>query len=91
MSEQIKKTPFFKGLLNAFKPAIRGVVKSIPAGNIVVETYKNVKAIKDGEAKPHTWISIVIQALCIGGIFYAFYTKQIDVNQLLSILKQLIG
>lgn len=89
--ETIKKTPFFKGLLNAFKPAVRGIVKSVPAGNIIVETYKNVQAIKNGEAKPHNWVSIIIQSLCIVGIFYAFYTKQIDVNQLLSILKQLIN
>ena len=86
-----------KGILKA---VFRGVVKSFPLGNVIIETVNNFKAkpliniepreqadvIKQIE-KPHNWVSISTQLIIIGAIVYAFATKQIDLNQLIDILK----
>ena len=86
-----------KGILKA---VFRGVVKSFPLGNVIIETVNNFKAkpliniepreqadvIKQIE-KPHNWVSIATQLIIVGAIVYAFATKQIDLNQLINILK----
>jgi hypothetical protein len=76
-----------KGILAA---VFRGVVKSVPMGNVALQAIKNVKheidhkdAIEKPE-KPHNWMSIVTQIVCILAIGYAFYTKMITIEQLLS-------
>lgn len=85
------------------KPVFRGVLKSIPIGNILVELSQNKKAKKTNEhvidsngeqipaELPHNYVSIAIQIICVVGIIYAFYTKQIDLNHFLSILQSIIN
>ena len=88
-----------KGILKAIA---RGVVKSFPLGNVVIETINNFKAkplinIEANEQseiiskieKPHNWISIATQSVIIAALIYAFVTKQIDLNKLIEILSGL--
>lgn len=80
-----KKNPILKALF-------RGVVKSIPAGNVALQLVNNVKHELDNKNvinkpdKPHSWISIVTQGICVAAIVYAFVTKTITVEQVLSYL-----
>lgn len=97
------KKGFLKETLNSFKPVIRGVVKSIPFGNIICEIIDNVKGknikpeqlaqSETGEivdVKPHKWRSIILQALIVSGIIYSLYTKQIDINDFINLLTNLL-
>jgi len=85
-----------KGILKA---VFRGVVKSFPLGNVVIETINNFKAKPiyeldvekqvekiSGFDKPHNWVSIATQSVIVAAIIYAFVTKQIDLNKLIEIL-----
>jgi len=67
------------------KAILRGLVKSVPIGNVLVETLENKKA--PIEEKPHNWYSILAQ---VGGILILFYMalkKEIPIEQLLEILR----
>lgn len=70
----------------------RGVVKSVPMGNVALQAINQVKhelAHKDSivkPEKPHNWLSIATQVICIVAIAYAFATKAITIEQLLSLL-----
>lgn len=68
-------------LLNIVKAAGRGVIKSIPGGNVAIEVVNSIK----GEKKHNYW-SIITQALCVGAIVYAFATKLITLDDLLRLL-----
>lgn len=94
-----EKKPFLKTLGDI----CRGVFKALPIGNVLVELAQNKKAknlvteeIKDEAGNvikrelPHSYVSIVVQLLCIAGIVYAFYTKQIDITKLLNLLLNFI-
>lgn len=74
-----------KKLINIAKPFLRGVIKSFPVGNAIVEGVQNVKA-GDGE-KPHNWVSIITQLTICGLIVYAFVTHTITIDQVLGYLK----
>jgi len=91
-----------KQFFEILKPVFRGVLKSLPMGNILVELTQNKKAknsepVIDSQGNqippelPHNYVSIAIQIICIVGIIYAFYTKQIDLNHFLSILQSIIN
>ena len=88
-----------KGILKAI---FRGVVKSFPIGNVIVETIQNYKAkpllnvepseqaeIVNKTEKPHNWVSIAVQLLITAGIVYAFATKQITIDKLIELLNGL--
>lgn len=70
----------------------RGVVKSVPMGNVAFQAVKNVKhelENKDSivsKEKPHDWISVITQALCVAALVYAFATKAITIEDLLGYL-----
>lgn len=82
-----------KGILKAI---LRGILKSVPIGNTIVETVENFKAKTNAEIesggevgkveKPHNWISILTQLTVIGVIVWAFVTKQITIEQLINFL-----
>lgn len=85
-----------KGLLKELiGPVVRGVVKSLPFGGIVVESVKNIKTEIDNKKDevnkpkelPHNWLSIAIQIICVAGIIYAFISKQITIDVFLELLK----
>ena len=85
-----------KGLLkNVIAPVVRGVVKSLPFGGIVVESVKNIKTelenkkddINQPKELPHNWLSIAIQLIVVAGIVYAFLSKQITIETFLDLLK----
>lgn len=82
-----------------FRAVLRGIVKSIPLGNVIVETVENftakplIEQSTDEQIntiaqtdKPHNWVSVTIQLLIVGAIVYAFTTKQIDINKLIELL-----
>lgn len=91
-----------KSFIKTFLTIGRGVLKSLPIGNILVELSQNKKAkllaepIKDengNEIKPelpHNYISIIIQILCVTAIVYAFVTEKIDIHKLLNLLLNFI-
>ena len=67
------------------KAVLRGLVKSVPIGNVIVESIENKKAPK--EEKPHDWLSICAQ---IGGIlllFYMSYKGEIPIEKMLELLR----
>jgi hypothetical protein len=85
-----------KGILKQFiAPVVRGVVKSLPFGGVVVESVKNIQteiknkkdAINQPIDLPHNWLSIAIQMITVAGILYALLTKQIDINKFIELLK----
>jgi hypothetical protein len=76
-------------------PVLRGVLKSVPFGGIVVESINNIKTeienknttdVSEAKDLPHNWISITVQILCLIGIVYAFISKQITIEQFLEYL-----
>lgn len=76
-------------------PVLRGVLKSVPFGGIVVESINNIKTeienknttdVSEAKELPHNWISITVQILCLIGIVYAFVSKQITIEQFLEYL-----
>ena len=76
-------------------PVLRGVLKSVPFGGIVVESINNIKTeienknttdVSEAKELPHNWISITVQILCLIGIVYAFISKQITIEQFLEYL-----
>lgn len=80
-----------KGFLKA---ALRGMLKSLPFGNVVDEIIQNTKANIETEVnkgqevnEPHNWVSIGTQVLIIGCIVYAFASKQITIDELVNLLK----
>lgn len=89
MEQKEKQKPkFFKRIFSGLKPVFRGVVKSLPLGNVAIEIFDNVKKeVKENTTpKQHSYISIFIQLVCIALIIYAFSTKQITIEQVLQLL-----
>jgi len=76
----------YKKMKEKLKAILRGLVKSVPIGNVLVETIENKKA-PTSEDKPHNWLSILAQ---IGGIliiFYMSYKKELPIEQMLELLR----
>lgn len=99
-----KRRKFFSELISGFKPIVRGVVKSIPLGNVLIEIIDNAKGkilnpekiqVNDNTSevvntKPHQWRSIIFQLLIVSAIIYALYTRQIDINQFINLIQSLL-
>jgi tRNA(Arg) A34 adenosine deaminase TadA len=83
------KKGFFKKVA---APVLRGLLKSVPFGGVVVESVNNIKTelenTKTIEDKPlpHNWISILVQIASLIGILYALFYKQITIDQFISLL-----
>lgn len=71
-----------KKIIPILKPVIRGAIKSLPMGNVITEVIANAK--DNTGVKPHNWVSIGIQFLCVGAIVYAFATHAISLDELLK-------
>ena len=84
-----------KKIFQIARPFLRGVVKSFPLGNAVIEGVNNAKASTNNAEKadtisnplPHDWVSIITQATVSGLIVYAFVTKAITIDQVIGFLK----
>lgn len=81
---------------------VRGAIKSFPLGNAIIEGVNNAKGgvlktvtTEGGETvtgkvkDPHSWVSIVVQLLLCAAFVYGFYTKQIDLERLIEMLRGL--
>jgi hypothetical protein len=74
------------------KPILRGAIKSLPFGNAVVEIGESIKETVDNNAKDsakpltHNWLSIAVQIIGIAVIIYAFFTKAITIEQVLTFI-----
>jgi hypothetical protein len=74
------------------KPILRGAIKSLPFGNAVVEISESIKETVDNNAKDsakpltHNWISIAVQVIGLSVIVYAFITKAITIEQVLTFI-----
>jgi tRNA(Arg) A34 adenosine deaminase TadA len=83
------KKGFFKKVA---APVLRGLLKSVPFGSVVVESVKNIKTEFDNtktvedKPLPHNWLSITVQVICLLGIVYAFVSKQITIEQFIDLL-----
>jgi hypothetical protein len=75
-----------KKVLQFLKAIFRGFLKSVPFGNVAVEIADNVTANSGDAEKPHHYMSIIIQVICLAAVIYAFITKQITVEDLLRLL-----
>lgn len=91
MLNKMKKNKFKKFVA----PVVRGLIKSLPFGNVVVETAtniatemenKNTTDVSEAKELPHNWVSITIQLLALIGIVYAFVSKQITIETFLELL-----
>jgi len=83
--KKLLQKPFVK---NIVAPVVRGALKTVPGGGIAVEVVNNYLHEKTEEApvKPHNYLSIAVQVIGIAAIVWAFYTKAITIEQLLSLL-----
>lgn len=72
-----------KKIFKFIRPLLRGTVKSIPFGNVVIET---IDEIKQGKADVNKTMEIVVQIAAVTGILYAFFSKQIDINLFIDLL-----
>ncbi len=92
MEKNPKKKGFLKRIiLGIFKsPLTRGIIKSLPFGNIVYEVGNNISHSLNEEkrdtSKPHSAISILAQIVFLSLIVYAFYTKQISIETILQMI-----
>lgn len=72
-----------KGLFGV--PLVRGVIKSLPFGNLVYEVGENIVSNLNNESninkikKPHSAISILAQIVFLSLIVWAFASGKIDV------------
>ena len=94
-----------KNIIQKIKPFIRGILKSIPFGSVIVEAADNIKteieinksvtptrSKLDNEGNPttpHNWLSIFVQLIGASLLVYAFVEKLITIEQVLEYLKQL--
>ncbi len=74
------------------KAIFRGILKSLPFGNVVTEVVQNIQnkdalVTEEIPATGHNWVSITTQAVIVSIIVYAFYTKQITIDQVIEYLK----
>lgn len=76
-------------------PVLRGVLKSVPFGGVIVEAATNIQTeiqnknttdISEAKELPHNWLSITIQVITLLGIIYAFVSKQITIETFISLL-----
>lgn len=69
-------------------PLVRGTVKSLPGGSLMFEVINSIKHVKDpakaGDQRPHSPISILAQVVFLAVIVYAFYTKQITIDDVMN-------
>ncbi len=74
-----------------FKAVFRGLIKSLPLGNVATEVIENIqnKNAVITEEKPltqHNWVSIGTQFIIVCVILYSFVTNKISLNDLVSLL-----
>jgi hypothetical protein len=76
-------------------PVLRGVLKSVPFGSVIVEAASNIQTeiqnknttdVSEAKELPHNWVSITVQILALIGIVYAFVSKQITIEQFMEYL-----
>ena len=83
------KKGFFKKVA---APVLRGLLKSVPFGSVVVESVNNIKTEFDNtktvedKPLPHNWISITVQLLALLAIVYSFVSKQKTIKQFIDLL-----
>lgn len=94
----IKKGFLKRALKSVFQsPVIRGLIKSLPFGNvgyevaenIIGETVNQTKKDENGNVindKPHSAISLLCQFVVLALIVWAFVTKQIAIEDVLNLL-----
>ena len=81
-----------KKVFTFLKPILRGAIKSLPFGNVVVEIGESIKETVENNnndlAKPltHNWLSIAVQIIGMAVIIYAFFTKAITIEQVLEFI-----
>jgi hypothetical protein len=85
-TKENKVKKFFQKFI---KPLFRGVIKSLPFGNVAIEIGDNIKKETTGEPKNHNWVSITIQLLLIGAIVWALLTKQITIETFIDLVNNL--
>lgn len=84
--------------MKTLKSIGRGILKSLPGGNPIIEALKNKQGVvkevitESGEAvnakisKPHDWVSIITQALTTGLIIWAIASGKLSLEQIQTIL-----
>jgi hypothetical protein len=75
-----------KTIINAI---LRGALKTMPGVGAGIELVKNVKhELRYGETKPlpHNYTSITVQLVGVACIVYAFVTKLITIQDVLTLL-----
>lgn len=78
--------PFVKNIL---APVLRGSIQTLPFGGVAVQAMRNIKhelnEDKEGGA-PHNYVSMAIQFVGLALITYAFISKQLTIEQVLSLI-----
>lgn len=81
---------FFKGLFKKTVPILRGAAKSIPYTSALIELIDNIKAELRKDEKAHSYISIIIQFICLTIIVIAYFQDKIKLKELVETLKYMI-
>lgn len=85
-----KKRPLLAFVRSLFSnPIVRGTLKSFPIGNWAYEIAENIKVAKDpgvnvGVKLPHSPVSLLVQAVVLGLIVYAFFTHEISISDVME-------
>lgn len=84
--------------MKTLKSIGRGILKSIPGGNPIIEAVKNKQGVikevitEQGDVvtakvkEPHNWVSIITQALTTGVIIWAIASGKLSLEQIQTIL-----
>jgi hypothetical protein len=91
--EKIKDKKIFKIIFGVF----RGLLRTNPAGNAVIDIVENVTAVikkkNDAGQKielPHSWSAIIVEVVGVACIIYAFNSGIISVEQVKAIVNLLL-
>lgn len=77
-----------RGALKGAFPGIAGAVEAVKniRGTEIEVTTSAGETVK-GIAKPHDWFSVIPSLIVSGVIIYGLFTKELDVNTVIDILK----
>jgi len=92
--------PLFKKVFNIGKAIVRGVTKgAFPGVAGAIDAVRNIQGQQvtvlttegkevTGTAAPHSWWSIIPSLIVAGVIIYGLWSKQLDVNTVVDLLKE---
>lgn len=86
--EQKPKRKIFKRILEFIPRILKGAFESIPVVGPIINAAENISAEFKGKEKKHDYVRVIVGAVCMIGVVYAFLTKMITVEDLIDLLNK---